>query len=254
MFKSIVVVFLILYLPLVALAESFSIVGDDDFPPFSFTDKKNQIKGIDVGLMQEVGRELGVSFDITLVPWKRLLGLTENGDVFGSFALFNTAEREAFSLYTGPLHFSTHKLFIQKNNPIKYHHISDLFGKRIGIEAGFVVSDAFDTASKRGDIRVVETFNYEDTFRRLLKNGMDAFVGNELVVKYKLKHDYQDTKNIADIVALDRPIKESRAAFFVLSKRFPLKNKVEWQTKITQALKTMEANGFTQKVIDKYMN
>jgi len=252
MIRELIAVFLLSWLPIVAFGTTFTILGDDDFPPFSFTDQNNQLKGIDVEMAQEMAKRLGIKAEITLVPWKRLLHLTKQGDVFGSFSLFRTPEREAFALYTYPIHYSTHKLFTRKGNDIKFDALKDLYGKRVGIEAGFAISNEFDAARAKGDIDVVEFFNFEDAFRRILRGGIDAFVGNELVIKYKIAGRYSKVKNISDITSLPKPVKESRSAFFVLSKKFPLENKAKWQATIIEIFKQMEEDGFTDRVIQKY--
>lgn len=231
-------------------AQTFNIVGDDDYPPFTFIDKNAQVKGIDIELFQALATRLNIEINVSLVPWKRLLKMTKNGDIAASFALFKTKERESFSLFTHPVHYSTFKLFANTESKIKYTNVEDLYGKRIGIEAGFVISKEFDQAAARGDISLIQVFSFEDAFRRLLMNGIDAFVGNDLVVQHKLKHEY----NITGITALPKSLKHERGAYFVLSKAFPLDNKLIWQKKFTEALRAMEQDGTTHQIIQKYLN
>jgi len=240
--------------PILLFGQTFNIIGDDDYPPFTFYDKNAQVSGIDIEQIQEMADRLDIQINIKLVPWKRLLKMTKNGDVVGSFALFKTPERERFSVFTYPVHYSTFKLFTTKKHEISYSSVNDLYGKRIGIEAGFVVSDEFDKASLRGDITLIQIFSFDDAFRRLQLNGIDAFVGNELVVQHKLKHKYTYTKNISGIIALPKPLKQARGAYFVLSKKFPLDDMLLWQTKFTHTLKAMEQDGTSQRIIQKYIN
>jgi len=232
--------------------QTFNIIGDDDYPPFSYSDENKQVKGIDIELFQEVAKRLYIQINIKLVPWKRLLKMTKNGDTVGSFALFKTPEREDFSLFTHPIHYSTFKLFTTQKMGFNYSNIKDLYGKRIGIEAGFVVSEEFDKASSRGDINMIQIFSFDDAFRRLLMGGIDAFVGNNLVVKHKLKHTYKNIKNISDIFALPKPLKKTRGAYFVLSQAFPLDDKLLWKTMFTDTLKSMEQDGTSQRIVQKY--
>ncbi|MFT5718986.1 MAG: polar amino acid transport system substrate-binding protein [Oleiphilaceae bacterium] len=240
------------FFPILSLGQTFDIVGDDDYPPFTYYDKDSQLKGIDIELFKEVANRLDIQINIKLVPWKRLLKMTKEGDIVGSFALFKTPEREGFSLFTYPIHYSTFKLFTTKNHALSYTNIKDLYGKRIGIEAGFVINDEFDQASARGDITLIQVFSFDDAFRRLLKNGIDAFVGNDLVVHYKLKHKYTTAKNIPNIIALPKPLKQERGAYFVLSKEFPLNDKLLWKTRFTDTLKAMEEDGTRQRIFEKY--
>ncbi|MCP4486640.1 MAG: amino acid ABC transporter substrate-binding protein [Gammaproteobacteria bacterium] len=235
-------------------SETFNIVGDDDFPPFSFVDQKGQITGIDVELLNEMAKRLHITINISLVPWKRLLHMTKSGAAKGSFALFKTPERENFALFTHPVHYSTYNLFTDKNKTFKFETIKDLYGKRIGINAGFVISQEFDGASARGDINLIEIYNYDDAFRRLHLGGIDAFVGNVLVVKYKVKNDSMKHKGISNIVNLPTPLKQSRGAFFVLSKASSLTGKSKWQAEIKSVLNALEHDGTVDKIIGKYIS
>ncbi len=253
MYRGLIAGLFLSLFPILAAGTTFNIVGDDDFPPFSFIDQNQQASGIDIEILQELSKRMGIKINIELVPWKRLLQTTKNGTILGSFSLFKTPERESFSLFTHPLHYSTFKLFTAKNNIIKFENIHDLYGKRIGIEAGFVISNEFDEASRQGYINLVEIFNFDDAFRRLVKGGIDAFVGNDLVIKYKLKNEYNENKSISTIVSLPKPLKKSRGAFLVLSKKFPLEDKLKWQAKITETLKSMEKEGVSLNIIKKYM-
>lgn len=234
-------------------AQTFSVVGDDDFPPYSFMDDQQQIRGIDIEILGELGKRLGVEFDISLVPFKRLLLMTEQGAAFGSFSLFKTPEREAFGLFTYPVHYSTYRLFTTTDNDIRYDALEDLFGKRIGIAAGFAISDEFDAATERGDITKVEVFNHEDGFKRLLGGGIDGFVGNDVVVQYQLNNEYKDTIDSSKLRMLTKPMKASRGAYFVISKGHQVDKPELWQQRISETLKALEEEGFTAKVVEKYM-
>ena len=85
--------------------QTFNIIGDDDYPPFTYYDKNTQVRGIDIELFKEVANRLDTEINITLVPFKRLFKITRKGDSVGSFALFKTPERESFSLFTNPIHY-----------------------------------------------------------------------------------------------------------------------------------------------------
>jgi len=240
--------------PIFLVGQTFNIIGDDDYPPFTYYDKNSQVRGIDIDLFQEVADRLDIQINIELVPWKRLLNMTKKGNIVGSFALFKTPERESFSIFTHTVHYSTFKIFTTKQQAVNYSNIKDLYGKRIGIEAGFVISDEFDEASSRGDISLVQIFSFDDAFRRLLMNGIDAFVGNDLVVQHKLKYEYAQIKNISNVVTLPTPLKQARGAYFVLSKEFPLDDKLLWQIKFTEVLKAMEQDGTSKAIIQKHIN
>lgn len=252
--RRLVLAFLFLLgLSLKSHCETFQIVGDDDFPPFSFVDNMGQITGIDIEILRELENRLEIEFDIKLVPWKRLLLMTKTGAVFGSFSLFKTSERQAFALFTHPLHYSTYKIFTLSTNRYEFESIKDLYGKRISIAAGFTVSEELEAAQLRGDLTLIETFSFKDSFRRLLKGGVDMVIGNELVVEHQLKHGLASNSDLALIESLNKPIQKSRGAYFVLSEKYPLKDKVKWQTTIERTLKGIEEEGLMDAIVKRYM-
>jgi len=79
--------------------ETLRIAVDDDFPPFSFS-KNGEAAGIDVDIVRELGNRLGIHFEISLLPWKRLLTMTKNGSFDGSMSLFKTNTREEYAIFT----------------------------------------------------------------------------------------------------------------------------------------------------------
>lgn len=235
-----------------AESKVLKIMVDDFFPPFSFKDQENSIKGIDIDMLNEVSKRLNLTFKISLTPWKRLLMMTKRGYCDGAMALFKTAEREKYAIFTHPIHYSTYKIFVRKDYIFSFTKVEDLFGKRIGLEAGFSISDDFDAAAKNKKIIIESIFDPMDFFRRLTRPSIDAFVGNDAVIKHYLKTVPKLENMRNTIVDLPKPIKESRGAFFVLSKKSPLKNKEQLNKQITTTLKQLFDEGYYKKIYEKY--
>lgn len=233
--------------------KTFHIVGDDDFPPFSFVDENKKIVGIDIDILRELASRLEIDFDIELVPWKRLLLMTKTGAVFGSFSLFKTDKRAEYSFFTHPLHYSTYKLFTLSDNTFEFESIKDLYGKRVSIAAGFSVSDELEVAHDLGYLTLLETYSFDDSFRRLLRGGVDAFIGNELVVEYQLKRALPHNPELVRIDSLSKPIQSSRGAYFVLSKKHPEEELEYWQSKVSQTLKEIQEEGLYDSIVKRYI-
>lgn len=250
MFKGLLFSLLLAFVPCITFAEALPVVGDDDFPPFSFVDENNEVTGIDIDIINELANRLGLEFSISLVPWKRLLRMTKQGDVFGSFSLFRTPEREAYGLYTYPVHYSTYRIFTRSDGIQKFEILSDLFGKNLGIEAGFNISEEFDSAAARGNIKLVELYSSDGFLGRLKRGGIDGYVGHDLVTRFKFKQDMEEQ----NIVVLRKPVKEARGAFFVMSKAFKIEDKMKLRMDIERTLQGMENDGTTEKIIASYID
>lgn len=78
-------------------------------------------------------------------------------------------------------------------------------------------------------------------------------IGNELVVEHQLKHGLASNSDLALIESLNKPIQKSRGAYFVLSEKYPLKDKVKWQTTIERTLKGIEEEGLMDAIVKRYM-
>lgn len=236
----------------VEAGETLKIAVDDDFPPFSFS-KNGETAGIDVDIVKELGRRLGIDFEISLMPWKRLLTMTRNGLFDGSMSLFKTSEREEYAIFTHPVHYSTFVLFVKKGNEFQYTSIKDLYGKVILQEAGFSIGDEFDQAVREKKIGVYEVFDSIDVFRLILNKSYDAFVNNLEVTLYKLENQKDIMKYADEISYLRKPVKVKDGAYLVLSKNSSLKNKQPLAEKITKNLMDMENDGTYSKIASKYI-
>ncbi|MCP3875893.1 MAG: amino acid ABC transporter substrate-binding protein [Desulfobacteraceae bacterium] len=232
--------------------KSLAIISDDNFPPFSFLENGEPV-GIDIDIIQELGKRLGIEMKVRLFPWKRLIMMTKNGICDGSMSLFRTPERELFALYTAPVHYSTFVIFVKKGNEFNFSKLSDLYGKSLSKQSGFSISREFDKAEKDKKIRVSDVFYIEDSMKRTIREMHDGFVANKDVTLYLLKTDQtvKDYRNQFSI--LKKPIKSKRSAYFVLSKGSKLKNKIQLQKDITKTLRSMEMDGTYQRIANKYL-
>ncbi len=252
-FKTLLCVFLIFCINFsVEAGETLKIAVDDDFPPFSFS-KNGETTGIDVDIVNELGKRLGINFEITLMPWKRLLFMTQNGEFEGSMSLFKTNEREKFAIFTHPIHYSTFVLFVKKGNEFNFTSIKDLYGKTIMKDAGFSIGYEFDQAIKEKKIKIFEIFEFRDFFWSIINKDYDAFVNNLEATLFNLGNEKDFMKYNDQISYLPKPMKTKCGAFLVLSKKSKLKNKNLIAREITKNLIEMENDGTYLKITSKYL-
>jgi extracellular solute-binding protein (family 3) len=72
---------------------SITIVGITDYRPYSYYEN-NEPKGLYNDILIELFRRSGYPLRLELVPFKRLLWMTENGNMSGMAGAFWTKERE----------------------------------------------------------------------------------------------------------------------------------------------------------------
>lgn len=219
----------------------------DNFPPFSYRDG-DDLTGIDVDLVHEMAKRLGISVRIQAHPWARVMSSVRSGEVEGAFAAFKTEERQAFCLYVGVLHVEEFYLFARKENEFPYAQISDLYGKRAGIDRGVFVSDAFERAVHDGRITLEEVNDMGMiNIRKLNAGRIDAAIGDLGVMKYYVK-----LLGLEQRVVPLQAIREPAPAYLVLSKASKLKNKVELQHRMRKVLHDMRDDGTYQFIYDRH--
>ncbi|HZX18506.1 MAG TPA: transporter substrate-binding domain-containing protein [Pseudomonas sp.] len=220
----------------------------DNFPPFSYMENGN-LTGIDIDLVYEMARRINISVQIQTYPWARVMGSVKSGEFDGAFAAFETAERQAFCLYVGVLHVEEFYLFVRKDNAFPYTQIPDLYGKRVGIDRGVYVGEAFERAVNDGRIALEEVNDMGMiNIRKLNAGRIDAVIGDLGVMNYHLKLLGLEQR----IVAL-QPIREPTPAYLVLSKASQLKNKVELQDRMRRALHDMWNDGTYHLIYNRYV-
>ncbi len=230
-------------------------VGDDDFPPYSYQNN-GKLVGIDVEIIQEMAKRLKLDITIDLVPWKRLIRMTQNGQCDGSFSLFHTKKRESFAFYafSQPIHVSRFPVFFKKDKKIQFNTIKDLYGKTIGINRGFSISEAFDTAVKQGKIIVNEENEVDVNIVLTANNKIDGFTNNYDVTKYKIKNIHRLKQYKKLIFHTQKSISDHRNAYVVLSKNATnIQDKSNMIQRINQTLTEMKNDGFYLKLSNHYL-
>lgn len=225
-----------------------TVTGDFAFPPYSFL-RGDKPVGIDVEIMQELGRRTGLAFDIQLAPFKRVIESVREGTVDAGMAVLRNAEREGFAIYTGVLHNSTYSLFVPKGSAMSFDGLESLRGKRIGKVRGFFISEAFDVEAAAGRITVSETASAEQGLRMLLAGRVDAISGQSVVTRYLAR----EAGLAEQLQALPQALAPDRPAFLVLSRASALPDKERLAQRLRQALEAMHKDGTIDRIETRFL-
>lgn len=193
--------------------------------------------------------EVWKSIDYFINPWKRVIIETKEGTADGAFAAFKTPERETFVQYIEPpLHHSIYKVFVKKGKEFPFETIQDLYGKIIGKNLGFHISEEFAKAEAENMIQIDEASTMEQNIQKLDFGRVDGVVGNEQEVLYILQQrGFSDT-----IVPLARPVREPRPAYLMISNAAFIRKKDQVIKKLSQTLHRMKADGAFERIYAKY--
>jgi len=226
-----------------------SIAGIDHYRPYSYMEN-----GRPEGLYNEIIRELfsrtGYTVKITLMPFKRILSMTEAGEVTGMAGTFITPAREKFAVFLkgSPLaEIATH-IFVRRDGAIKSPQLSELKGKVLGHKRGFIISPELDDAVNRGDFALYETESVEQLVKMLLLNRLDGFFHSRYETLY-----YVNKFHGEEIVKLLLPpVSDARKSYLAFSRQALKTLPENFIVDIQETLEAMRKDGTLAILNTKY--
>lgn len=164
-----------------AVAEPYK-VCTNDWPPFTMMEN-GEVRGIDADLLGLVLNNLGVSYQISLEPWKRCLHRMQHNDLDILLDAFYSEERAKIMIYPSePTAETSLVLFYAKARPYSVSSVADLSGLRVGTEPGYAyANDEFMNGSHfiREDAPSLEA-----NFGKLMLGRVDLVITDRIVGLY----------------------------------------------------------------------
>jgi len=161
---------------------------DDNFPPMGFRDGKGEIIGFDIDVAREVCSRLGIELKLQSIDWSAKEQELNSGNIdciWNGFTI--TEERKENVLFTEPYMKSRQIIIVLANSP--YNQLSDLEGKKLGLQAESSADDALN-ASEDFKSKLKEVVYFDDNymaFMDLVKGGVDAVLMDEPAAKYYMQ-------------------------------------------------------------------
>lgn len=115
------------------------VVADFDFSPYSFYNKNNEVTGLDVELINEIGNRLGMKTEIIFADWQtcKLMLQEKNADLILGLEIFSHMEGVLKTVAV-----SEDQLVIFGRE--KINNISALKGKKVGLMVNSVIERLFE--------------------------------------------------------------------------------------------------------------
>lgn len=189
--------------------------GTNEFPPFTYADEKGNAAGIEVEVMHEVARRLGLTIDITILPWPRMLAMMRSGELDCMFAAFHTEERASYMQFTQiPIHVSRLAIYTHRAGAFPLTRLEDLRGRRIGLIRDFQTVPALDDALAGGDFaEVIIGTSFRQLFDQLAARRIDVVIVNHHVAENILAESGAD-----EIIELPHAL-SSNSAFVTFTRK-----------------------------------
>lgn len=240
----ILLVILLLLLRSNVMAEKIVFAIVEDFPPYQYVEK-GQATGIDVDVLREACKQLGLDSEFRVLPWKRILKNAKEGRVTAIPSLLYKEERTTFLYFgTEPTHINTDSIMARKGSSIKVSKLDDLKNKVVGVIRGYSYGPAFD--SYQG-LKKEICDDHSVLIRILNKGRIDMAVASEMPFRFNCKKlGLQDRFETVYVIS-------QHPTYTGFSKKALGKRGEAMAEKFSKMLRQLKANGFFQKTETKYL-
>lgn len=160
----------------IAGAGEWTMIAMEHFPPYNHL-SGGKFVGLDIDIMAEASRELGITMRMLPLPWQRGIIAFESGASDGLFQLTLTPRRAREWHMTGPMRTTRLVFMVLADSPLQDSDgFSGLAGQVVGTVDGFTYGSGFDRA--HGFIREGSKDD-ETSLRKLLLGRATVILGGE---------------------------------------------------------------------------
>lgn len=159
-------------------------VATDYWPPFRIKQQDGGLGGIDIDMMELIGKEMGVHFNIQRIPWPRCLLYMKSGKQDFMTGIAKTDERKKYIVYSNIPYYSCRPAFYtRKGSGILIKDYKDLQKIKIGYTRNSAYFPQFDSDTS------LNKFG-KDSEKQLLDmlaaGRLDVIIGTDCQVDYEL--------------------------------------------------------------------
>ena len=212
-----------------------------EFSPFEYVDDNGEIAGIDVDIMNEIGKDLGVTIEMQAMEFDALVPSLASGKLDATIAGMSiTDERKQSVLFSDPYFTSTQVVILAEGSEIAT--ADDLKGKKIGVQLG-TTGDIYVTENIEG----AEVSRYNkgmDAALDVLNGRLDAVVIDTLPAK-------QFVASLTGLVVHDEILTDVEVEPYGIAVQLGQEELIE---KINASLKRMQEDGTFDAILLKYVD
>ena len=211
--------------------------------PFTFLDTKtNQISGVMVDLMKEIGKDHGFSPEITPMTFSTLIAaLTANKIDVIAAAMYITPTRLEVVDFSDPIYTYGDGMFVSAKDPKDYKGYEDLKGEVVGAQIGTAYVKPMQDAGTFKEVKVYDTI--PDIIRDVNLGRIKAGFADFPIVAYQLSQGgFPETR-------LAKNYKASVVGSVGIAVRKGDKANLD---KINASLKKFKADGTIDKILAKW--
>ena len=211
--------------------------------PFTFLDTKtNEIQGVMVDLITEVGKEAGFAVKVEPMQFSALIAsLTSNKIDIIAAAMFITPARKEVIDFSDPIYTYGEGLLVPKSDTKEYKSQQDLKGEVVGAQVGTAFVDALKKSGLFAEVKAYDTI--PDILRDVNTGRLKAGFADYPILAYNLK------QGLFPEVRLVESYKPTVVGSVGIGVR---KSDQDLLKKIDASLAKLKANGTVAKILDKW--
>jgi len=158
----------------------------DAWPPMDFVDVNGKPQGIGADFVRLLNQRLGGVLRLHSGPWKELYDAVREKRLPALMNITPHPSRAADFLFTEPYLTIPYVIIARKGSPYA-RQVSDLRGRRVALERGFVLSRVL--ADRYPDLQQQHYRNTSDALDAVAKGEADAYIGNRAVALYLIEQE-----------------------------------------------------------------
>src|SRR5581483_6459838 len=211
--------------------------------PFTFLDTKtNQIQGVMVDLITEVGKDAGFAVEIEPMQFSALIAsLTSSKIDIIAAAMFITPPRKEVIDFSDPIYTYGEGLVVPKSDTKEYKSQQDLKGEVVGAQVGTAFVDALKKSGLFADVKAYDTI--PDILRDVNTGRLKAGYADYPILAYNLKQGGFPEVRLVDGY---KPVTVGSVGIGVRKGESALLGK------INASLTKLKANGTIGKILEKW--
>jgi len=233
-----------------AVASCELILGWDPWEPYQYLTPDNQVKGLEIELIQSMASQVGCSVKFEQGEWVDLLESLQMGKIDMLGGASKTEAREIFAHFSIPYRHESFILYLLTENIEHYAEksIFELMDEkfRLGITEDYIYGDAIAVIQDKEiyQSQIVTVPITEVNYYNLIQNNIDGFLEDPFVAGYTIKRKGLSSKISASGIKV-----HSGDVSIMFSKKSIKPERVE---QFNIALDSIRDSGEYKKILDKY--
>ncbi len=240
-----VVMVFVLLLASTLSAQTTLVMVTETWPPFRMdeTPERPDLSGIDIDIVRQLEKALGVKIEIKRHPWGRSLEMMKAGQVDMITGIAWTAERSAFMEYVPTSYYAVQPvLYTQKGKGASIRTYGDLTGRSIGQSKN---SAYFEPYNSDAALQKINLSTETQIIQMLALGRLDLAIGTDPNISWDINRLGFGT--VLEPTAYRPPVKTD--LFIAFSKKSPA---AALAPRFDEAVRRMLADGTIDRIAAKY--